>query len=367
MSSRCSPFSTCVRDAGDDEMRGLTLRYLILLIGCTLCLLAPLGGLGQKNSPISASWILGTPPSTDGEPGQWTVGDRIPLRLDLSYPAEAQLTLPQFPQTWGDLEIYSTGELETVSKEAGSVRAVVDLQIIAWAPGQWQTPLMTIQVTDSNQEIQIVDVSPITIEISSVLPDVGEGESLDKEDLKPQAELPLPPWWLWLLLALGAVVAIYFITRWLIARWRGRKRPVEDKQAVSVDLRPAHIIALEELQRIATMKLPQRGAYKAHYTLLTDCLKTYLTGRYAIPALDRTTTEIADMLLVCPIETKTRTRLLSLLIGADLVKFAKAVASISEAESALVEARHIVELTQPQPRTLPVEDAQSRASRTEVG
>ena len=346
-------------------------QWLTCLLLCTaLWLAVPMDGLAQGNSAISANWIIGEPPTVDGQPGHWTVGDRIPLRLDLSYPAEAQITVPQLPQRWGEIEIYQSGDLETVSKEAGIVRAVLDLQVIIWATGQWQTPEMEIKVTDPDQQSETIIVEPITIELGSVLPEAAEGEEIAKEDLKPQAEMPLPPWWLWLIAGVALAVVLFFGLRWLIRWWKRRwPKQEEAEPEETIDMRPAHIIALEELDRIAALRLAEQGAFKAHYTLLTDCLKRYVEARYEIGATDCTTTEIAGMLLATPIAAEPRLDLVRLLRQADLIKFAKGASNVQSAHNALNTARQIVCATQPPAISLPENEAQSplpQASRTEV-
>jgi hypothetical protein len=55
--------------------------------------------------------------------------------------------------------------------------------------------------------------------------------------------------------------------------------------------------AMAELNRVAALRLPEKGRYAEHYTLLSQALRDYVRDRFGLSATERTPRELrADML-----------------------------------------------------------------------
>jgi hypothetical protein len=93
----------------------------------------------QAQEPITASWETDAPPEAG-----WTVGDPIPLRLRVTYPADFDVTLPELPAQWGPFEVREQTLLDTVQNDSGAVTAVREVKVTLWAPGEYETPPLTI-------------------------------------------------------------------------------------------------------------------------------------------------------------------------------------------------------------------------------
>lgn len=285
--------------------------------------------------PVRVEWAVEGPSQ-----GGWTVGDRIPLRLRATYPAGMEVTLPELPQVWGRFEVREQALLEPIANADGSVTAVREANVTLWAPGDYQTPPLTVRYRDADGQLREVLAPPLTITVVSVL---GAGET-EKRDLKPQISLPRSPLWPWLLGGLS-LAAVLGVAGWLLlARLRRYTTPLP-ATTVPLDTRPPEEIAYEELDRIAALDLPAQGELKRHYTLVADCMRTYVEGRYRIPALDRTTEELVMAFRRARVERDHATILRELLSATDLVKFAKARPAINQARAAVDQARHIVDVT----------------------
>ena len=138
-------------------------------------------------------------------------------------------------------------------------------------------------------------------------------------DLKPQATLPTDLTWLWW--ALGIALASGLLA--FAVSWLRRRRKVGEAEYVFVDTRLPEKIAYEELARIDGLSLVPRGRLKRHYSLATDCLRDYLERRFDLSAMDRTTSEIGVEMKIAGVEREPATSVHTVLIEADLVKFAK--------------------------------------------
>jgi hypothetical protein len=303
--------------------------------------------------PVVAFWETDPPP----EEG-WTVGDPISLRLRATYPADFQVVLPELSEQWEPFEVREQNLLDPIAQDNGTIVAVREATVVLWSPGEHETPPFAVHYRDAGGELREVLVPPVSITVASVLPEVDgdQGNTIEKHDLKPQASLPRPPVWPWLLLGVFVAALLYYAAERLLPRLRRRK---DSKLEVvePTDDRPPEIIAYEELDRITTLDLPARGEFKHHYTLVTDCVRTYIEGIYQIPAMDRTTGELMSSLRSVRVTGEPISLLRPLLEESDLVKFAKLHPAIEQARGAIIQARHLVDVTKPD-RTLADDEVQ---------
>ena len=148
---------------------------------------------------------------------------------------------------------------------------------------------------------------------------------------KPPADIAAVQWTLWerLLMAgpwlLVGVLASFaaWLAKWLLRRWNHRKVDdnLEEQPVATVD--PPHITALEALKRLKAEKGWTQGRAKEVQAEASLVLRTYLEGRFGLPAAERTTEEIAQLLPMSAIPQPWHDRLLTGLTQADVVKFAK--------------------------------------------
>jgi hypothetical protein len=302
----------------------------ILMVAVLACLLVP--GIVGAQGGIVAMWETDPPPANG-----WTVGDAVPLRLRVTYPAAAQATLPELPAQWGPFEVRQQTMQPPKRNDNSTLTIVREASVVLWQPGSYQTPPFTITVKND-----LVSVPPISITVTSVLTNTNQ----EKRDLKPQAVLPRPPIWPWVLAGVAGGILLLLLARWLWLRWK--RRPSGARAAAGpVDTRLPEEIAYSELDHIATIDLPAQGEFKHHYTLVTDCLRAYLERVYPISALDRTSSELlADLRKVCK-NGEAVMAVQSLTDEADLVKFAKLRPALDSARAAVTRARAIVDMTKP--------------------
>ena len=167
-------------------------------------------------------------------------------------------------------------------------------------------------------------------------------------DLKPQKGLKLRfaefSGYLGIALVVALILAaiVYLLVRYL--HKRGMYISDLFKPAPPV---PAHILAIEALEKLHDEKLWQNNKHKLYYSGLSDILRTYLAGRFGVGAMEMTTDEIADSLRELDIEQKQKMMLLAVLRDADLVKFAKVEPEAEDNELAYDRSFYFVEETKP--------------------
>ena len=314
------------------------MRMVLLFLGLVATCLVLLRAIAHAQSepgPVHAAWSVDDPPE-----GGWTVGDRIPLRLRATYPAGLTVSLPELPEAWGPFEVLQQSLIKPVGNEDGRLTTVREATVTLWAPGNHQTPALSVRYRGADDQLYEVSVPPLSITVVSVL---AEGET-EKRDLKPQASLPRPPIWPWILGGLLLTASVGAVGWATLARLR-RRAVSSSAPTPVIDPRPPHEIAYSELDRIAALNLPARGELKRHYTLVADCLRAYVQGRYHIPAMDQTTEELLAAFRRAGVDRGHVHLFRELLAEADVVKFAKFFPPIEQAQMTIGQARHIVDVT----------------------
>ena len=105
------------------------------------------------------------------------------------------------------------------------------------------------------------------------------------------------------------------------------------------------MVALQELDKLKTSKLWQKGQEKDYYTGLTDILREYIDGRFKIDAPEMISDDIIAAVHLAT-DTKSATDgLAQILKLADLVKFAKYTPFADENDLSLVNAYLFVNQT----------------------
>ena len=123
-------------------------------------------------------------------------------------------------------------------------------------------------------------------------------------------------------------------------KWQGRGRDVRPAPKL-----PPHVIAIKALDELRNRKLWQNGKHKLYYSTLTEILRLYIEGRWSVGALEMTSHEIIKALYDVDINSESRNNLATILITADMVKFAKALPDAEENEQLFTYAYYFVENT----------------------
>lgn len=160
----------------------------------------------------------------------------------------------------------------------------------------------------------------VALKVSTVPVDVDNPEKFyDIKDVwKPPFVLAdYYPWIFGVLTALFLICVIGY----LVQRYRRHRSEVPVKPA-EPEL-PPYEMAIRELDSIKDQKLWQQGLNKEYYTQVTDTLRRYISRRYGVNAMEKTSEEI---LAIIERETDERTvydTLRQVLRLSDYVKFAK--------------------------------------------
>ncbi len=320
------------------------MKHLRYIVTCVLALVATMVAVAQNEAPTITSHL-----SADTV----MIGDRVTLTVEVEKDVMQHIVFPSFDftQTGGQeqaepsIEVVHDFAPDTLSQEGRRVRLRKRYEMAVYDEGIYRIGKAQVLYLDKNlidtlfaeREEQLFVK---TFQIDSTMTTVRE--------LKPQMTLKLRfaefGGYFGIALAVALLLAglIYLLVRYL--HKRGKRISDLFKPAPPV---PAHIVAIEALEKLHNEKLWQNDKHKLYYSGLSDILRTYLAGRFEVGAMEMTTDEIDDALRAVEIEQKQKMNLLAVLRDADLVKFAKATPEAEENELAYHKAYHFVEETKP--------------------
>jgi uncharacterized membrane protein (DUF2068 family) len=262
-----------------------------------------------------------------------TVGDPVQLALEVTHPAGYQVIIPKLEQVWGGFEVRSQSVATTTANDDGTETTRQTIEVTLFDLGDFETPPLPLTIGDGAGQV-FEEVVPSTL--LTVVPTLAEDDS-ELRDIKPQAGLNLPATWPWIAggLLLAAVLAV--AGWWAYRRWRG-----EPFLAPAVDNRPPWQVAYDELARIEGLGLLEQRRFKEYYTLVTDCLRSYLEAQFNLQVFERTTSELRVTLRQSDLAPEQARGFLDLFAGSDLVKFAKFTPDIESGRRLVGEARELV-------------------------
>lgn len=259
------------------------------------------------------------------------IGEQTLVHLSVKYKTnqgKIEITWPVVGDTIiKQIEVLAKSKIDTV-KDTTNVDNLIQTQaftITSFDSGYFVIPPFRFIVNGDTANVKETD--PLLIE-TQVTP-VDTSKAI--KDIKPPFEEPfdlreLIPYVLWG----GGILALVVLVIILIRKLTKKKPEPVFVPEVKI---PAHIKALEALEKLKNEKLWQEGKIKLYYSTLSDILRMYIEERFKIYALEQTTDEIVYAFRNVEIGMEEKAKLKQLLVLADLVKFAKEQPLPNENES----------------------------------
>ncbi len=237
------------------------------------------------------------------------IGDQRNLLLSINADAPVRVDSIDFGD-WKELGVELLSVQQWSPTESNQISQ--QFKIGVFDTGYIKLPPLSLHYSSSGR-IDTAYSNDLALEVSGIMVD-----STGLAPIKPILKEPLAfrdflPYLTALIIGL-AIVGLFFL--------RSKRKLPEPTVVVIPD--PPHEIALRDLQRLKEQKLWQQGKIKAYQSQLTHIIRAYLEGRYEIPALESTTTEVLEALNKADVSEKLYHDLNQILNMADLIKFAKA-------------------------------------------
>ena len=236
------------------------------------------------------------------------IGQQIKLIVECER-ITTPFAFPSFDDTiTKGIEIINISSIDTIfkSNEGKTLSLVQEYIITAWDSGVYYIPSFKIS-DDVKTDPVLLNVMTIAIDQTSDIKDI-------KAPLEPEVEISdIFPWLIGLLIA--------FLTFYLFKKFLRNKKD-EKIAPVIKEIIPAHITALNNLEKTEKKELWQSGKVKEYHSEISEILRKYIEERFNCIALEQTTDEILNELENL-ISKEIYDDLKNILQIADLAKFAK--------------------------------------------
>ncbi len=269
---------------------------------------------------------------TKVNPKDCSIGVPVRYSLEVSAPSGFQVEMPDMSVEFAN---FTVKDHRVSRRDFFGTRTIRDeYVVVSYVPGNYTIAGLPVKYRENagGQWLEIQS-EPGAFAIKSAL----QGNvTVSLRDIKG-AVWSVPWYWVLVLACVIVVCAVALFVRF--------KRSAE-MAPLTAPARPAHEIALEELDALERKDLARRGDWKTYYSELSDIVRRYLENRFGLAAPDMTTEEflvyVRDRSIL---ETSYKSLLREFLTASDLVKFARYVPDAQEGDQAMVTARQFVEQT----------------------
>ena len=278
------------------------------------------------------------------EPDSIFIGDRFDLVIEVEKDLVQSVTFPEFtPDPKGGIELVASALPDTLYRDGRRLKVQKRYTLAAFQEGMFNLGRAGVLYADKNIVDTLFGENDNLLKVATFVIDSTAQAIFD---IKPQKTLPFRfgeiSGWLLLAAVIAAVLAgtAYLLKRWLEKRGRSLKSIFTPAPPL-----PPHIVAIKALEELRNRKLWQNGSYKAYYSGLSDILRTYISGRYGIGAMEMITDDIVAAVRQTDMGEKCIADLTTVLSDADLVKFAKFEPDAAQNEDNYHRAYYFVEET----------------------
>lgn len=302
---------------------------------------------GQEKASTNVNVTAYTDILPDGRRslGEITVGRPVTIEIKVTHPPDSRIVFPRIENQWDEVfELRGSPNVsDPVPQEEGDrLVTTKTFKVVAFRPGEHETPPIIVTIlSPGNPPLD----QPAGLLKLNVVPVLAEDDE-ELKDIRPQAEMtgPLldlddlaaPANWPWI----AAALALIGLAGWGLYLLL-RPRPPEPVFISPYDA------AMAELDRIEGLGLPAAGRFKEHYTMVAGVMRTYLEGEFAIPALDRTTSEILAEVRETNLDEDGAVEMRWLFVDCDIIKFTGLEPDEYEAGLMVGRAREILEMIRP--------------------
>lgn len=244
-----------------------------------------------------------------------TVSQSIMYTVSVQYAPEIKVSMPDPGSKIAGLRIIDFGEKGPLERD-GQLLHEKWFKLQPDIVGTYIIPSMTVSYIEEAGDKKELKTPQIFLEVTSSLTNEEGEKSVDIIDIKPlqKMESDLKPFILAGCAATAVLAAVVCVLLYLRKR---KKNPLEKR-------RPAHLIALEDIEKLEKDGLVERGIVKEHYFRLSDIFRTYIENRFDIPAVEQTTPELVpEINKLEKIDSAVKLNTEEFLKYSDLVKFAK--------------------------------------------
>lgn len=243
------------------------------------------------------------------------LGQQVKLKITYLGNTNSKVVFPSVADTFSNLEVVERLPTDTVQKEGAPISLTQTFTITGFDSGYhvilpFEFLLIGPKAVDTTRLLTkplLLSVQSVPIDTTKSIKDIKDIEAVPFSLLDHIA---------WIILAIVALIGFIL--------WKKYASKLKsNKQAIAATpLIPCHEIALMALDELDKKQLWQKGQYRAYHTELTDILRSYVSHRWEVGAMEMTTDEILALSIIPSHEIDGIGYVLKV---ADMVKFAKGI------------------------------------------
>lgn len=268
------------------------------------------------------------------------IGEQFHLNLSATAPADAHITFPAIPDSIHKLDVVQRSAIDTTRLQDGKLTTLhQSITLTGFDSGFFVIEPFTFII---QQKGSVNADSFLTEALLMQVQTIPVDTTKEIKDIKPPIDVPFTFREALPYIMGGILIAVL---AWLLIRWlKNRKRKPEEKVR-KIPVRPAHEIAIENLEKIREQKLWQQGFYKEYHSGVSDTIRAYIENRFSITAMEMPSDDTLSHFRNNLINTEAFEKLRYILQLADMVKFAKGIPVGTENELSLQHAFDFIALT----------------------
>lgn len=264
------------------------------------------------------------------------IGEQVTLSLELKSDTPLTVLWPPASPEWAPFEpVRDSTFAEQVYPDSFVYRK--DYILAAFDSGQLRIPSLPVPLAIGGATRDTLHTPEIPVTVDFIEVDT----SAAYRPIKPLIRFPRA-WTEYLLWYIGVLLLLVLAA--LIWWWKKRKKSATEAPE-KVDTRPAHVIALEKLEKLEMESLWQKGEVKEYHDRVSDIVREYIEKRFGIPALESTSNELLTFMSKTDIRQRELENLKSILTIADIVKFARGLPTRDQNVEVMERARAFIEET----------------------
>ncbi len=264
-----------------------------------------------------------------------TIGDPIVLSVVVEVDAGYQITDSGVGRSMDEFEVLEATPPQVTRITNGRTRYTFRYRITAFRVGNLVFPQINVAYQSPAGVPGVVPTAEIPVVVTSV---IQPGEATDEiKPAKPQLRLPtaapqIPQLAIQVALVVVVLVMLALII-WQTRRAAARRR-AKDAEMDEVLLTPAQR-AMAELNRVASLGLPEKGRYAEHYALLSKALRGYVRDRFGLSANERTPRELREDMLRAGVDRTEIATIYEILKEGESARFHQAISYPARAQHAV--------------------------------
>lgn len=279
------------------------------------------------------------------------MGNYATLHINVADPSHSGV-LVDLPEPATEMDVFDFVDVKADTTPNGYAYT---MRLQVWYPGMLTLPPFRYAVGDDTISSDVVAIKILPVEMDST------------QTLNPMEGAVNPPrkWWdyipdwtVWVALGLllaaliGAGIYVYIMYRRTGTIIIHKPKPIDP-----------YAEAMAALGRLRTQRLAEAGKEKEYYTALIDILRRYLQQRFAINAMEMSSTQILASLRNNPETRDNQPRIKQILDLADIVKFAKVRPMPDDNIKSFSTVEQFVEQTKPVPAPEEAEKADNQTKK----